>query len=67
MPERALDANYIEDWPGETGQCQHCVSWRSKNGKNICLASSDKSFEETLADGGETSPQGHCDYFQSID
>ncbi len=67
MSERDLDANYVAEWGNEANQCRNCTSFQSKNGKNICADSADKSFEEILENQGEISPQGHCDYFQSKD
>jgi len=67
MSDRDLDSNYVEDWEDEDKQCLMCSSYRSQGGHNVCLASSDKTFEETLEEFGEISPYGHCDYFQSID
>jgi recombinational DNA repair protein RecR len=67
MSERDLDANYVTEWGNEANQCQHCASFKSQNGKHICQDSSDKSFEEILEANGEISPEGHCDYFQSLD
>jgi len=67
MSDRDLDSNYTSEYGNEEKQCQHCTSFRSKNGKNVCADIADKSFEEILEANGEISPEGHCDYFQSVD
>ena len=67
MSERDLDTNYTSEYGEESKQCRHCVSFRSQDGHNICLSSSDKSFAETLAENGEIEPTGHCDFFQAVD
>ena len=67
MPERDLDANYVESWDDEAKQCKNCASFQCQGEACICANYSDKSFAEILADYGEISPQGHCDYFQSMD
>ncbi|MFH0840774.1 MAG: hypothetical protein V1865_02220 [bacterium] len=67
MSERDIGADYVNEYGNEAKQCKHCTGFQSKNGKNICLSSSDKSFEEILEEDGEISPEGHCEYFQSVD
>jgi hypothetical protein len=67
MPERDLDSNYIDNWDNEANQCKQCASFQAKNGHSVCMCFSDKTFEENLEINGEISPEGHCDYFQSLD
>ncbi len=67
MSERSLDSEYVNEWGNEATQCQHCASFYGQDGKYVCVTSDEKTFEELLVENGEISPEGHCDYFKSLD
>lgn len=56
------DVNYTPSWADENSQCQRCKMYQEKDGKKACVPP-DKNFEQALAEYGEASPMGHCDYF----
>ena len=58
------EVNYVENWEDESSQCKNCKQYHSKDGKNAFVPD-DKTFEEAIAQYGEVSPGGHCNYFEA--
>jgi hypothetical protein len=67
MSDRSLDSEYVNEWGNEATQCKNCSSFYNQEDVCVCVTSNDKTFEELLEENGEISPEGHCDYFKSLD
>ena len=58
------DIQYRASWPEEKTQCKNCESYQKKDKRHACVPK-DKTFEEAIAEYGEVSPAGHCNYFEA--
>lgn len=58
------DVNYSPTHPDEAAQCRNCKQFQSQDGKSACVPPG-QEFEAALAEYGEISPTGHCDYFEA--
>ncbi len=51
-----IESEFVSDWGNEASQCQNCTSFLVENEQCFCAES------KTLVP-----PQGHCNFFQSLD
>ena len=51
-----IEANFVDDFENEAGQCQNCTSFRIEG--DICFCTESQTI---------IPPNGHCDFFQSLD
>ncbi len=51
-----IEANFVADWGTEASQCRHCTSFSLVERKGHCSEMNH-----------DVAPEGHCDFFQSID
>lgn len=51
-----IEADFVAAWSNEASQCQRCTSFSLEDGRGFCSEAQ-----------GEVPPNGHCDFFQSVD
>lgn len=56
------EVGFVENWPNTPTQCQQCVNFQTKGGRNACVTK-DLSFDEALQKYGDILPTSHCNFF----